>query len=289
MSSFGVDKAVTFRQPATANLMIDSADRPSGTAWDFQLTSVNNYGNGFFSRIGTTEIVLEWCQPNIATAFGNTQLIIDISGVGAESFSGTTTINFVPNFYTVSQILGKIQTSVTATVVGTSITCVTGLTTYGSGIGSTNAILTVRDGTLATQLSIPPPFNKTLLQTGAIYFLAVVCPDLRPFRYLDFVCENLTYAQDVKDNSSAPYNRDVLARWYFAFDDPPNLDASDYPILMGYSRFVLRRIFNPPKQIKWDNNLPVGNLRFQVYDNNGEIVDVAFGSNWLMTLQLSEN
>jgi hypothetical protein len=290
MSSFGVDKAVTFRQPATANLMIDSADRPSGTPWDFQLTSVNNYGNGFFSRIAATEIVLEWCMPNIAPAWGNTTMAVDISGTGSEAFHQTIAITLPTNFYVVSQVLANIQNRITAAVTGTTITCVAGITSIGTGIGSTNAILSFLPGTLTNQMDISGAVStQSPIAPAGTYFIPVICPDLRPYRYLDFVCENLTYAQDVKDNSSAPYNRDVLARWYFAYDEAPNLDATDMPILMGYSRFVLRRIFNPPKQIKWDANLPVGNLRFNVYDNNGELVDVALGSEWLMTLQLSEN
>jgi hypothetical protein len=67
---------------------------------------------------------------------------------------------------------------------------------------------------------------------------------------------------------------------------------------MGYSAFQVRRIFSPPKQIRWEPNLPVGNLAFQVYGNRSggesELLDFALISNaggninWLMTLQVSE-
>ena len=69
---------------------------------------------------------------------------------------------------------------------------------------------------------------------------------------------------------------------------------------MGYSPFNLRRIFNPPKQIRWDNIQPLGNLAFQVYatkwpqDRTANytygLFDVAqyYNTEWLMTLQISE-
>jgi hypothetical protein len=70
------------------------------------------------------------------------------------------------------------------------------------------------------------------------------------------------------------------------------VDAYAFPILMGYEPFVLRRLFNPPKQIKWDPLQPMGNLTFQVFGSDGdEVVDDTADriTNWLMTLQLSEN
>ena len=62
---------------------------------------------------------------------------------------------------------------------------------------------------------------------------------------------------------------------------------------MGYTPFVVRRLFNPPKQIRWDSNLPVGNLAFTLYSDQGTPLEVVYpaiqDTNWLMTLQLSEN
>jgi hypothetical protein len=71
---------------------------------------------------------------------------------------------------------------------------------------------------------------------------------------------------------------------------------------MGYEPFYLRRIFNPPKQIAWENNMPIGQLSFQVIGStiindqiaqeqtvvSGLLSDIVLG-NWLMTLQVSEN
>ena len=92
----------------------------------------------------------------------------------------------------------------------------------------------------------------------------------------------------MKDASTAKIVRDVLVRWYFAFDQPPALDAYGFPILMGYTPFCLRRTFSPAKQSMWENNIPVGNLEFQVYDPNGQLAIMSARTQYQLTLQASE-
>jgi hypothetical protein len=70
------------------------------------------------------------------------------------------------------------------------------------------------------------------------------------------------------------------------------LDSLGYPIYQGYKRFIQRRPIAFPKQIKWDNNIPIGQLSFQVLDDNGRILspDVVQGEmEWQMTCLVSEN
>jgi hypothetical protein len=274
MNSFGIDKAVTFRPPSTANLMVDSKDKLSSQSpWDFQITRPNSILNGFFSRVGTTEVVLEWAAPNLS----GDELLLDISG------SSRSTVAFgdslVESFSTVAQFLNSIPGTyngvvLTITQVGPTVR-----------ISAAGGLIRVVASSLATKLG--------LLVGGALANSVIVGlirpPDLRLYRYLDFTSQQLTYCQDVKDSSTALSVKDVLCRWYMAFDEPPLLDQYGFPILMGYSPFVLRRLFNPPKQIKWDNTQPVGNLAFQVYGDDGDLIPGQDASNWLMTLQLSEN
>jgi hypothetical protein len=90
-SSYGIEKGQLIRVPSTANLMVDSEDRPpifdvSGvettSPWNFQITRPQSLIQGFFTRIGVTEVVLEWCQPNISVSQGTYQFgIQDSSGV----------------------------------------------------------------------------------------------------------------------------------------------------------------------------------------------------------------
>jgi hypothetical protein len=57
---------------------------------------------------------------------------------------------------------------------------------------------------------------------------------------------------------------------------------------MGYTPFCIRRIFNPPKQIQWQTNVPIGQMAFQLYNDKGEEAIVNINTNFLMTLQASE-
>lgn len=280
------EKAMLIRVPSTANLMVDSADRAANytSAFNFQITKRQNILNGFFTRIGTTEVVLEWCETNIKSGTnGNNSISVDISGVGGNTYTGTLTPAVISGFYTVEDILDALVADMN-TQTGT-----TGATfdiVRAQGVvylDCSGAEFRVGDTPLARQLEI---------YTGGVFVPAqeIICPDLRPYRYIDFVCPTLTYAQDVKDTMTQTTERDVLCRWYFSYDDQPQLDGYGFPILMGYTRFCLRRIFNPPKQIKWDSNLPVGNLVFQVYDEDGVLIpgSTEEGTQWLMTLQASE-
>jgi hypothetical protein len=285
MSSFGIDKAVTFRQPSTANLMIDSQDRGASfpSPWDFQITKSQSIQNGFFSRVGVTEVVLEWQIPNINRDLSNNFLNVDISGASGLVFG--TNVVVTQGFYTVKELLDSLVielNTLTSTTGSTfSVVAVEG-NTYGIEINSgvwkvnmteLNRFLRFVDD---VDLKVNAPLN------GAPYLV--------PYRYLDFISDQLTYNQDLKDNSTASINRDVLCRWYMATDEPPALDAYGFPIFLGYTPFTLRRLFNPPKQIKWDSSQPLGNISFRVYDEAGDLLPPTVNaSQWLMTLQLSEN
>ena len=298
------EKASTFRQPSTANLMIASQDRGNWSftgltnPFDFQITKTNSILNGFFTRIATSEIVLNWFQPNIYDAtenplggiFGTNTFAVDISG-GAHA--GSHLVQLPSGFYTVKNVLDALVGalnddtapgvfSVSSLPSGTSIDISGGAQFEVSG---------------ASEL----PWMLGMIPYGAqnspyATFHLVVNPDLRSVEYIDFISDQLTYNQELKDTSTNAIVKDVLARWYFAYDDPPSLDAYGFPILMGYTSFVLRRIFSPPKQIKWSPNQPVGNLAFYAwaqttYSNNqnyGPLLLVDNPTNWLMTLQVSE-
>lgn len=283
------EKGVPIRQPSTANLMLDSADRNTNvypTAFDFQIVKSANLQNGFFTRVGTTEVVLEWCEPNVPFAPATDRAIwVDVSGVGANTSTSVGGFTLVDSgFYNVSELLSTTLNAIkTRASSDAQIYQDAGGKTFISS-GNTVFRFTSTNGTNAL-------VKKLGLSTGATYYgreNVENCPDLRLYRYIDICAPNLTYAQDVKDASTAPKVRDVLNRWYFAEDVPVANDNLGFPILQGYEPFVRRRVYNPPKQIKWQSNLPVGNLDFQIYDNNGNLVQGTSDTNWLMTLQLSE-
>jgi hypothetical protein len=291
------EKATPIRQPSTANLMIDSYDRPRdnngvftpySTAGDFQITKNASILNGFFTRIGTTEVVLEWNIPNVDTDLNDFIYLT----IGLNQY----TVVIPPLFYTVEQCLDNIV-SIANAIVGIAGVYLFSITTQNnqyfltctnvaSGLGQNFIIETT--SLLQEQLGLRPYVtnaNKLIGQNGG--------PDIRAYRYLDFVSNQLTYAQDLKDSSTSKNVRDVLCRWYFAWDGPTTYDGYGFPIFQGYQPFVQRRLFSPPKQIRWEPNLPIGNLAFQVYANTvqaqgGDILIDDERFNWLMTLQVSE-
>lgn len=278
-SAFGVERGTLIRYPATANLMIDSADRDTTlypNPFFFQINKSQPYVSGFFSRIGATEVVLEWCYDNINAS--NNTWVIDVSGVNQ-----TTTVPI--GIYTVEQLLNALKASYEAQHAGYTLTIDSAdgqVVVTPAGPGGPGP-LTLINSPISNLLNF-----DVISLGGNQEGLIVVCPDLRPFRYVDIVSENLTSVQDARDATTQKQDRNVLVRWYFSFDDPPQLDGLGFPILMGYTRFCLRRLYNPPKQIKWEQNLPISNLAFVVYAPDGTIVQGNNDDNFLMTLQLSE-
>lgn len=301
---------MTLRQPATANLMLDSADRTFslfGQANFFQINKANSILNGFFNRIGTTELVLEWKTPNFLPQANNMVAVVDLSGAGAvtgsTTFTGTLDQDYPQGLFInvefYAQLIevylnaaGAATTPPTTWVLANPRPGVVSLTPnqpvwvrLSSGFFQFGGLAT--SGYVLIDPAAAPPNMNDAIYLGQTPGSAV--PDLRPVRYLDFVSNPLTYNQDLKDASTAPIVRDVLARWYMAYDNYTAVDGYGFPILMGYEPFVLRRIFSPPKQIRWDNIQPVGQLEFQVYNDAGVLQPMLNNTNWLMTLQVSEN
>jgi hypothetical protein len=289
-SSYGIEKGQLIRQPSTANLMVDSADRDalSASPWDFSITRRNQLINGYFTRAGTTEVVLEWCDGNIW--IDNSSSTYDVSGATVRNNDEVVQL-VLGGFYTVADALDELVGGINdlSGTTGVSIKVVTNQGIPFLSVTGGHVLFNSGSGGLLEALGITP-----LDVEDTAFFIR--CPDLRRYRYLDFTSSQLTAVQDVKDSTTAPFARDVLCRWYMAEDSPEPEDKYGFPILMGYKSFQRRRLFNPPKQIKWEQNTPVGNLAFTIYSDDGLIpiaLDIAGNptaseSQWLMTIQLSE-
>jgi len=282
------EKATPIRYPSIANLMVDSADRVPANyplCNDFQINKKNSLLNGFFTRVGATEVVFEWTTPNIPLDLGaDIVYIVDAIAYPAGGLLG---------FYTVEEALTEIQQELD------SKSATTGVSVDISNLAGGGAAFTFT-GPPGTVISLAGPIIRRLY--GGFNIATIIGPggavsvefspdgaDLRPARYVDIVCNQLTNNQAVKDASTAENVRDVLVRWYFDYDNQNPTDAYGFPILMGYQPFYLRRLYNPPKQIQWQTNIPVGNLSFQLYNNDGLLQRVDADTNYLMTLQISEN
>ena len=302
------ERATPIRMPSTANLMIDSDDRAfqqSGildtSPWKFQITRQNNLQTGFFTRVALTELVLNWDIPNVSSKFNNNILIVDVSGT---DISGSKTITLPNGFYTAEKAIDCIVEELNTAYSSPSLFSVK-IDCSGVGIDISGSRLwtTLMSLPLANQIFPYENVVNDLLPDSKIHYIP--SPDLRTIKYLDFVSSKLTYAQDVKDGTTVPYNQDVLQRWYMAWNDQNNLDGYGFPIYQGYTPFSSRKVYNPPKQIRYDTNLPVGNLDFEIwarfspafyavgpltsgYGNLADIYGTPDSSSWLMSLQLSE-
>jgi hypothetical protein len=297
------EKGMPIRQPSTANLLIDSTDGNTiAQSYSVQFNKQHNLIQGFFTRLAVTEIVLDWFEPNITSALTMTWRLYQ-AGVATNFVIGSAGIGLQPGFYTVASLmafviqqLNQLNIKVSSgTSAGATAVFATSIASGYPEIVITNAgandAVTVlgMTGALATLLRLP--VNGGSIQSvanGGIELSPGI--DLRPYTYLDFTSNQLTYAQDVKDSSTGRITKDVLCRWYFAYDNPPVLDSLGYPILMGYSAFCLRRQFTPPKQIKWEQNLPVGgSLLVEVFGSDGTLATyMTSPTSWQMTIQVSE-
>ena len=299
------DRAVTTRPSSTANFYVDSLDKANGHSGDFIINKNQSLFNGFFHRIAVNEIVLDWGIPNVSSYWNNANIRIE------NTFTGVViTLNLAQGFYTARQMLGDIVTAANAAfaLLGDpmvlrldQIDGSLALVSVGVGNDPFQVINDLPRQQLARQL-----FATAQLGTVAVPNPAPVGPSGFPTlisssprilgtTYVDIVSPQLTYNQDLKDNTTAQYQRDVLYRWYFAHDNvPPVYDTilreypagaaapavqlftpTNYPILQGYTPFVARRSPPFPKQIRWESSQPIGQVAFQVFDDQGRIINTA--------------
>lgn len=318
------DRAVTIRPSSTANFYVDSEDKASvyGSG-DFTINKKQSLFNGFFSRIALAEVFVDWGLPNVAKWWGNNTITV---------VNGATGITIGPvsipdGFYTAIQCLRAVAAAINAeaAVLGDPLTLEVEfqggvISLVSTGVGTDPFYFFWIDGvdtpySLARQL-----FTTAQLAGAAVQNTEIVCasPRLLGTTYIDFVSPQLTYNQDLKDATTSDFTRDVIYRWYFAYDNMPQtlekflatfpataapavqlLTDTNLPILEGYNPFVLRRALPYPKQIAWSPDQPIGQVSFQVYDDRGRLINTANfpwglgygGANFQfqMSMLLSEN
>lgn len=313
---YATRESLTIRQPATAHLMIDSDDRDFQSAnlfttspWDFQLTRTQNLQVGFFTRVSATELVLDWEIPNISPSWNNHVLIFDVS---SNDISGAKSITLSEGFYTSKKALDCVVEKMNTEVGSAVFSVIQDCSGVGIDISGAREFSVLGSLPLAGQLGFPIGGGGPGTYKKTFYLV----PDLRTIKYIDFICDNLTYNQKVKDTNTTPITKNVLARYYFSWDDQNDLDAYGLPIYQSYTPFVSRKLFSPPKYITFDPQIPVGNLKFEVWARFSPYfyatapllqgyaplalvyppstlanlaTEVSDTSSWMMTLQLSEN
>jgi hypothetical protein len=274
------ERATPIREPSTANLLIDSIDRTDGVgSADFTITKKQNILNGFFTRLAVVEVVLDWCIPNINPVFKNDVLTYN---VGTESYS----ITIPEGHYTIARLLNTIKTELNVQSIAEGL----GITWSVTGNVNDDGYATLSAS--GDEVSFPVSPLQTQLNLASEIFandFPVDCPAVLPITYLDFTCDQLTYNQELKDEATNLTTRNTLYRWVFAWDEPSPVDSLGYPVFQGYLPFRTRRYLAFPKQVRWETNMPIGQLNFQVYDSQGELVPTQTGEmEWNMLLQVSE-
>lgn len=291
------DKAITTRPPTTAIFGVDSDDRYKdylarriAPSYPFSINIVKNESlfNGFFSRLAVTEFRMYWTLPNIHVAWGNNTLTY---------YEATTpafhTITIPNGFYDLQDLMVTIEALVRADGVLTNFLAVAntdGSSSYGTGDSQTFYWVapSTQTRTLYDMLNLItkgiPLIPQATTQQGGI-------ANLKSTDFVDVVSPQLTYNQDLKDGSTAPVLRDMLVRIYL--DDAnrspcrvqTNLfDASGNPAgrqvpqsdptdsITGACPFMLYRQFPYPKQVKWIPEQPLGNVTFELYDDQGRSI-----------------
>lgn len=257
------EKGMPIRFPSTANLCVSSLNRLDQTSSaDFYITKPTNLMTGFFTRLALNEVVLDWSIPNIIADINN-EFIVRIG-------STNTSVLLDTGFYTVKECVDAIIVALNTAL---------GASTFSAVTNKRGVAITKATGTFAiieTELSVQ--LNVQVSPLGGTYTFGssftVFSPLLLNYKYIDFVSQNLTYNQDLKDGDTSLATRDIIYRWSFGWEGEPLYDAYNYPIVQGYRAFLARRSIAFPKQIKWENNMPIGQIQFQVFDENGNILPV---------------
>lgn len=303
------DVGVTVRPSATAVFAVDSDDRYASyiqrrTApsypFSFSITKKESLLNGFFSRVGATEIRMYWTLPNISVAWGNNTLTY------WNSVSSTArTITIPDGFYDLDTLLATIQDLIRADGFLTAFTAVANVD--GSSSYATTTVATFYwVAPTVNQRSIYDMLNLITPTTAGVPTPATTgrggVANLKSTDFVDIVSSQLTYNQDLKDGTSAPTNRDVLCRVYLddttksqgryntnVFDvsgNPAGYTAQAYDITTftnGCTPFIIERQFTQPKQILWNKAQPLGNLTFQIYDDQGREIQALWNSAFPLT------
>jgi len=303
-----VGSAVSVRPSSTALFTVNSADRFGGidekrgtnlnlsSPYDFTIRKQESLLNGFFTRMGITEISFPFSLPNVAGSTAKVAVVYD-TGTGPVTAIYT---NF--GFFTPSEIAASLQIFIRA--LDASLAAAT--VTYGAAGSPNFTFQSLSATTLVLQpiaqspsaFNYPPnqvqlfdmlgmngtiPAGTTL--TGASTFF-------QKYQYLDIVSTLMTGNQNLKDSTTSPIDRNILCRLYVDYENSYNVPTSD-PLFApaGTTPFTIYRKYPVPKFVQWDVKQPIGQLNFQVFTQDGVLVEnsALFGSmDWKMSVLVSE-
>jgi len=303
------ERGVTIRQASSALLGVSSADRyatnldrqlTGSSPYNVLLTSGQNFLNGFFTRVALTEVRFPWYLSTITDRNNKIGLIYDPAVGAPQAF----VIEINVGWYTPLTLAAELQRAIRAPVLSGGANKPSFTVVYNA---SPNPFIFFADANVVgdtflfeTVNALPNNANSTGLYEmmnwsynggGAVQGSGI--PTMLSTEFVDIVSSSLTYPQNVKDGDTGKVVRDVVARIYLAKD---GVDTD--PSLLGSSPFVVYRQFSTPKQIRWDSNLPIGQLQFEFYDDKGFALGSGYDplvgydptlGDWSITLLVSED
>jgi hypothetical protein len=257
--------------------------------------------NGFFSRIALTEVVFPFSIPNIGGSTRSINLEYQIDGGALFNQQ----INFDEGFATPLEFANSMQSYVRTLTGNNAFTFEYGtnaerqpLFSYDTGNNDTVGFSPVA---ISAAFPFPnqiqlfdmlgfklgPGGNQGLQDSGSgepTFFQRT--------KYMDIVSTFLTGNQNLKDGTSAPIVRDIIARVYIEYENSYTVPPDD-PLFApaGTLPMTIYRKYPVPKHIQWDLKQPIGQLNFQVYDQDGVLLETGlfYGQDWAFTLLCSEN
>ncbi len=332
---------MTIRPPSTSLLAIDSEDRYKSyteneaqlgndpaivnvSPYYFEISKAESLMNGFFTRVGVSEVQFPWGIPNINAK--TQSMFFSWIDDGEE---GQIEIVIQAGFYTPTALAAAVQAAVRARANSQTPGLLAAFTmTYGLNGAPQFAYAT----NSATQIAFQPlspnsvfyPFPATQKQLFNVLGFGALntAEDVAAFggytfcqytRYIDIVCSQLTNNQALKDQMSQVIARDSLCRLYLGDGVMPgNIPCTEPQFAPpGTAPFTIYRNFATPKQIQWLPNQPIpGYLRFEVFDDSGAslteairniqepsvsdgptdiTIDQGVYLDWSMTMLVSEN
>jgi len=234
------DNVVTIRPSATALFGIDSDDRygdylqrRANPTYPFRFNIQKNESllNGFFKRLALTEFRLNWTLPNLSSAWGNNVMTLWYSNNPGVS-STSTTIIIPDGFYDINDLSLELQNQIRSQTGLTFVVTTNSTNDYsitfkpptGYSIFFQNQGTAERE--LVDMLNVPSVTSFTGVQPPAGLYSTIIqsgVPNVRATDYMDIVCSQLSYNQNLKDSTSAKITRDMVARIYL--DDTTSSSA----------------------------------------------------------------
>jgi hypothetical protein len=286
-----------FRPPAVAVMTIDSRDRirvdpttgyrtDTTTPYQILINKGQSVMNGFFTRIGLTEINMQWDTPNVIATGpcqNNTLLLEEGAAAGVSTVVASYVLRVTEGFYTPNELAKAIQATLIADVVfGTANwQCVYDERNNGFVIRDVleSVVFRIRPQNIGAADDLCNLMGYTVPSqqfTGSVvssYASMIYTP------YFDIVSNNLTKKQNVRDNgTSFLTGQNLLARVYLTpigtnvqrerTDVTPANPSADTNIL-GCRPFTLYREYNVPKQIYWDAQEFINVIDLQLVDYKG--------------------